>query len=45
MKLLLDTLTLSAPFLVFMTKAITGYGITPVPMTLDDCAAYEQLRG
>jgi PIN domain nuclease of toxin-antitoxin system len=39
----LKKLTLSAPFLTFMTKAITGYGITLVPMTLDDCAAYEQL--
>jgi PIN domain nuclease of toxin-antitoxin system len=36
-------LSLSAPFVTFMQKAITGYGITLVPMTLDDCAAYEQL--
>jgi PIN domain nuclease of toxin-antitoxin system len=39
----LKKLTLSAPFLTFMTRAITGYGITLLPMTLDDCAAYEQL--
>jgi PIN domain nuclease of toxin-antitoxin system len=39
----LKKLVLSAPFLTFMTKAITGYGITLVPMNLDDCAAYEQL--
>lgn len=39
----LKKLTLSAPFLTFMSKAIAGYGITLLPMTLDDCAAYEQL--
>jgi PIN domain nuclease of toxin-antitoxin system len=39
----LKKLTLSAPFLTFMTKAITGYGMTLVPITLDDCAGYEQL--
>jgi PIN domain nuclease of toxin-antitoxin system len=26
-----------------MTRAITGYGLTLLPMTLDDCVAYEQL--
>ena len=39
----LGKLALSAPFLALMTKAVAGYGITLLPMTLDDCAAYEQL--
>lgn len=39
----LKKLTLSAPFLAFLTQAITGYGITLLQMTIDDCAAYEQL--
>lgn len=37
----LGKLALSAPFLAFMAKAVTGYGISLLPMTLDDCAAYE----
>ncbi len=39
----LTKLTLSAPYVAFMTRAITGYGLTVLPMTLGDCAAYEQL--
>ncbi len=39
----LKKLTLSAPYVTFMTRAITGYGLTVLPMTFDDCAAYEQL--
>ncbi len=39
----LRKLTLSASYILFMTRAITGYGLTLLPMTLDDCAAYEQL--
>lgn len=39
----LKKLTLSAPYTAFMTKAINGYGLTILPMTFDDCAAYEQL--
>ncbi len=39
----LKKLTLSAPYVTFMTRAITGYGLTAFPMTLDDCVAYEQL--
>jgi PIN domain nuclease of toxin-antitoxin system len=36
-------LTLSAPYVTFMTRAINGYGIHVLPVTIDDCAAYEQL--
>jgi PIN domain nuclease of toxin-antitoxin system len=39
----LKKLTLSAPYNTFMTRAIIGYGITLLPIMLDDCAAYEQL--
>ena len=39
----LKKLVLSAPYLAFMTRAISGYGLTVLPMTLDDCEAYEQL--
>jgi PIN domain nuclease of toxin-antitoxin system len=39
----LKKLTLSVPYAAFMTRAITGYGLTVLPMTFDDCAAYEQL--
>lgn len=39
----LKKLTLSSSFLPFMTKAITGYGLTVLPITLDDCAGYEAL--
>ena len=39
----LKKLTLSEPYVTFMTRAITGYGLTLLPVTLDDCAAYEQL--
>ena len=39
----LKKLTLSAPYVLFMTRAITGYGLTVLPMALDDCVAYEQL--
>jgi PIN domain nuclease of toxin-antitoxin system len=42
-KMGLKKLTMSAPFVTFLTRAITGYGIALLPMTLDDCAAYEQL--
>lgn len=41
-KMGLKKLTLSEPFSAFMTRAITGYGVILLPMTLDDCAAYEQ---
>ncbi len=39
----LKKLALSSPFGNFMTKAITGYGITTLPITLEDCADYESL--
>lgn len=39
----LKKLGLSAPYLVFMTRAITSYGLIVLPVTLEDCAAYEQL--
>jgi PIN domain nuclease of toxin-antitoxin system len=39
----LKKLSLSAPYITFMTRAINGYGLSLLTMTLDDCAAYEQL--
>lgn len=42
-KMGLKKLTMSAPYHTFMTRAISGYGLTVLPMTLDDCTAYEQL--
>ena len=36
-------LTLAAPFETFLSKAIHGYGIKVLPVTLDDCTTYEQL--
>lgn len=32
-------LTLSVPYVTFMTRAINGYGIHVLPVTIDDCAA------
>ncbi|MHB1423998.1 MAG: type II toxin-antitoxin system VapC family toxin [Gemmataceae bacterium] len=39
----LKKLTLAVPYATFTTRAITGYGLAVLPMTIDDCAAYEQL--
>jgi PIN domain nuclease of toxin-antitoxin system len=39
----LGKLALSAPFSAFITRAITGYGLIVLPMTVEDCVAYEQL--
>jgi len=39
----LNKLKLSAPYLTFMSRAIAGYGLTVLPITLDDCNAYAQL--
>jgi PIN domain nuclease of toxin-antitoxin system len=39
----LKKLTLSSPYITFLTRAITGYGLTVLPISLDDCAGYEQL--
>jgi PIN domain nuclease of toxin-antitoxin system len=42
-KMGLKKLALSSPYVVFMTRAITGYGLTVLPISLEDCAEYEQL--
>jgi len=39
----LKKLTLSAPYVTFMTKAINGYGLIVLPITPDDCVHYEAL--
>jgi PIN domain nuclease of toxin-antitoxin system len=39
----LRKLTLSSSYAHFMTKSVTGYGLTVLPITLDDCAEYEAL--
>jgi PIN domain nuclease of toxin-antitoxin system len=39
----LRKLTLSSSYVPFMTKAITGYVLTVLPITFEDCAEYETL--
>lgn len=39
----LKRLTLAAPLASFMNRAVTGYGLTLLAVTFDDCTAYEQL--
>ncbi len=39
----LNKLTLSNPFVPFMTRAITGYGLTVLPIAFEDCAEYQKL--
>lgn len=39
----LRKLVLSSPLAVFMQTAIAGYGLNVVPITVDDCTAYESL--
>jgi PIN domain nuclease of toxin-antitoxin system len=39
----LKKLVLSSPYDSFMTRAITGYGLTVLPITFEDCAEYERL--
>ena len=39
----LKKLTLSSDYLQFMTKAIAGYGLAVLPITIEDCAEYETL--
>jgi len=39
----LGKLTLSSSYVLFMTKAITAYGLNVLPITFEDCAAYETL--
>ena len=36
-------LVLSTPFTTFIGKAIVSYQISLLPITIDDCIAYEQL--
>ena len=39
----LGKLSLSCSYADYMTKAITGYGLTVLPITPDDCAHYAAL--
>jgi PIN domain nuclease of toxin-antitoxin system len=39
----LKKLTLSVPYATFITRATGGYGLTVLPITLDDCVGYEAL--
>jgi PIN domain nuclease of toxin-antitoxin system len=39
----LGKITLAGAYATFMTSAIQGLGLTVLPLTLDDCVAYEQL--
>lgn len=39
----LKKLNLAGPYSAFITGAITGLGLTVLPITTDDCADYEQL--
>lgn len=39
----LKKLTLSIPYVTFMTRVIVGYELTLLDVTFDDCVAYEQL--
>jgi PIN domain nuclease of toxin-antitoxin system len=39
----LGKLSLSSPYIAFMTRAIDGYGLVVLPITLADCAEYETL--
>ena len=39
----LKKLGLSVPFTTFLATAVDGYGIVVVPITTDDCLAYETL--
>jgi PIN domain nuclease of toxin-antitoxin system len=43
LKVGIKKLTLSAAYATFMTRAITGYGISVLPITTDDCVRYEPL--
>lgn len=36
-------LPLTAPLATYLTTAIDGYGLTVLPITFDDCIAYEAL--
>ncbi|MSR58062.1 MAG: type II toxin-antitoxin system VapC family toxin [Planctomycetaceae bacterium] len=39
----LKKLSLSSSYVPFMTTAITGYGLTVLPISFEDCAEYETL--
>jgi PIN domain nuclease of toxin-antitoxin system len=39
----LKKLVLSSPYVTFMTRAISGYGLTLLPITFEDCTEYEAL--
>ena len=39
----LGKITLAGAYSAFMTNAISGLGLTVLPITPDDCTAYEQL--
>ena len=39
----LKKLTLSSPYVHYMSQAIMGYGLTVLPMSLEDCGEYEAL--
>ena len=39
----LGKLTLSSPYISFMSRAISGYGLVVLPITLADCDAYAGL--
>ena len=42
-KLGLKKMGLSIPLSSFLTTAVSGYGLTVLPITVDDCAHYESL--
>jgi PIN domain nuclease of toxin-antitoxin system len=39
----LKKLGLSVPFSTFLTTAVSGYGLTVLPISTDDCIRYERL--
>src|SRR5262249_34094633 len=39
----LKKLTLSSSFVPFMTRAISSYGVTVLPIIFEDCAEYQTL--
>jgi PIN domain nuclease of toxin-antitoxin system len=42
-KMGLKKIALSSPYLAFLSRAIGGYGLTVLPISLEDCAEYERL--
>jgi PIN domain nuclease of toxin-antitoxin system len=39
----LKKMGLSVPYATFLATAVTGYGLTVLPITTDDCVRYEAL--